>query len=320
MNNIYKNAIFSIQVGVEDFLSNEEKRTLSSVRNIFAGLLLLYKEKLSRLSPNEVLIKKKVVPKLNQNKEVIFEGKGRSTVDVNEILERFSSLGISIEKNRFEKLQRLRNNMEHYYTEHSIASVKEIVSNSFILIRDFIKEQLNEDPIDILGKETWDILLNVTEIYEKELDTARIDLNSFDWVYSTVKDSLAEVRCTNCGSEILKIVDKNKEYPDVELKCSSCGHQFDFEEIVEESVTLSLAGDAYIAMTDGADSEDDPYGECPECSKNTYIYKEGCCVNCGAEKRFLTCKMCENSLSLSEQEFNGLCGYCNYQYEKMLKE
>ena len=62
---IYKNAIDSILMGLDDYkvaLGGDERRYISSTRNLFAGILLLFKEKLSQLSPDgtdEILIKKK---------------------------------------------------------------------------------------------------------------------------------------------------------------------------------------------------------------------------------------------------------------------
>jgi len=60
---LLQNAIDSIQVGVEDYRMDDDRRYLSAVRNICAGILLLYKEKLKRLSPlydKEVLIKQSI--------------------------------------------------------------------------------------------------------------------------------------------------------------------------------------------------------------------------------------------------------------------
>lgn len=50
---IIQNAIDSIQIGVEDFQSDDDRRSVSAVRNIAAGILLLYKEKLCQLSPSD---------------------------------------------------------------------------------------------------------------------------------------------------------------------------------------------------------------------------------------------------------------------------
>jgi hypothetical protein len=69
------NAIESSQVGVEDYKSGTRPRLLSAVRNIHAGILLLYKEALLRLSQpdsNDVLIMSKIVPSLDKKQESHF--------------------------------------------------------------------------------------------------------------------------------------------------------------------------------------------------------------------------------------------------------
>lgn len=44
MNALLKNAVSSIQIGIEDYQSKDERRLLSSIRNITSGMLLLFKE------------------------------------------------------------------------------------------------------------------------------------------------------------------------------------------------------------------------------------------------------------------------------------
>jgi hypothetical protein len=64
MKTILENAVSSIQIGIEDYQSNDPRRVLSVVRNLSAGVLLLFKEKLRQLSPDgsdEVLIKQRRV-------------------------------------------------------------------------------------------------------------------------------------------------------------------------------------------------------------------------------------------------------------------
>src|SRR4051794_21146651 len=95
---ILANAVSSIQIGIEDYKSSDARRALSAVRNITAGVLLLFKEKLRQLSPDgsdEVLIKEKIAPAQTQGGAVRFVGKGKRTVATVEIQERFQSLGIS---------------------------------------------------------------------------------------------------------------------------------------------------------------------------------------------------------------------------------
>ncbi len=50
---ILKNAIDSMEIGMEDYQTKQDRRLLGAVRNVFAGLLLLFKHKLSELSKAE---------------------------------------------------------------------------------------------------------------------------------------------------------------------------------------------------------------------------------------------------------------------------
>ena len=83
---ILQNAIDSISLGIEDYemATADTRRYISCTRNIFAGILLLFKHKLSELSPagsDEVLIKQKVMPKIDIN-SITWIGEGKQTVDV----------------------------------------------------------------------------------------------------------------------------------------------------------------------------------------------------------------------------------------------
>lgn len=91
------NAIESIQVGVEDYQSGTRPRLLSAVRNIHAGILLLYKEALRRMSAagsNEALMMARIVPSKDSSGKVVFIGEGKKTVDSQQIKDRFETLGI----------------------------------------------------------------------------------------------------------------------------------------------------------------------------------------------------------------------------------
>jgi hypothetical protein len=65
---ILQNAIDSIALGIEDYSNPDPRRLISCTRNIFAGILLLFKHKLSQLSSpdsDEVLIKQQVLPTID---------------------------------------------------------------------------------------------------------------------------------------------------------------------------------------------------------------------------------------------------------------
>ena len=104
---ILKNAIDSIAIGLEDYESTDQRRIVSSTRNIFAGILLLFKHKLCELSPpdsDEALIKQRVLPRLDATGAVNWIGKGKKTVDVINIEDRFKSLGIEVDWDRIKRI------------------------------------------------------------------------------------------------------------------------------------------------------------------------------------------------------------------------
>ena len=143
---ILKNAVDSIALGLEDYETSEtdNRRIISCTRNIYAGILLLFKHKLSSLSDSdtdEALIKERVNPKIVNNK-VLWVGKGKKTVDYQSIKDRFDSLGIQVEWRRIDKINNYRNNVEHYFSTLTHEAIQGLISDSFIIIRNFISEQL----------------------------------------------------------------------------------------------------------------------------------------------------------------------------------
>lgn len=317
---IMKNAINSIQIGVEDFKSNDERRSVSVVRNIAAGILLLYKEKLCQLSPigdKELLIKQNIVPVKSGNGEVVFEGKGLKTVDVQSIKERFKSFGVTVDWKRFDEINALRNNLEHYYTSESPDAVREIVAKSFLLIRDFLSEQLSLEPKSTLGDDCWAILLEVKDVYLAEAAACKKTIDAVDWKYQSVQSALKHLRCDKCHSALIQAPHPDDFYPEIDLHCKSCGNDFCFNSVLEQLVDDSLAGEAFSSAKDGGDA---PYETCVGCGKDTFVYAEDCCVACEYEMEYSFCERCDTPLRIEDQYNEGLCSYCNYQWEKIMQE
>jgi hypothetical protein len=99
----------------EDYQSGTRPRLLSAVRNIHAGILLLYKEALRRMSPpgsNEALMMARIVPSEDSRGKVVFIGEGKKTVDTQQIKDRFETLGIKTDWKRFDRINETRNEVE----------------------------------------------------------------------------------------------------------------------------------------------------------------------------------------------------------------
>lgn len=317
MKTILQNAIESIQIGVEDFESSDPRRVLSTTRNITAGVLLLFKEKLRILSPadsDEVLIKQKLAPQLTEIGTVVFKGEGKKTVDVQQIKERFDSLGIVVDMVTFDKITKIRNNIEHYQTNESPSAIKELVAGSFLIIRDFLTKELDYEPVDLLGVKTWNVLLATAEVYEKERKDCKEAIENIDWGSPSMHGMATELSCPNCESALVKPIDPDVEpVQGMEFKCMVCGEVSALEDMLEKALADYFAYDIYMSVKDGGDS---PLATCWECGRETYIIEDGECVACGATPAHDECAICHTHLGPEDQEFNGLCGYHFHQAMK----
>jgi hypothetical protein len=210
---------------VQDYQFDDTARVLSGVRNITAGVLLLFKEKLRRLSPpdsDEVLLKQRVIPTQNKNGEIAFRGSGKKTVDVQQITERFKSLGIEVNWKPVNDIVELRNEIEHYYTGATASRLRELIASTFVIVRDFTTIHLGITPFELLGEDTWQHILTVGEVYQKELEectSARADL---EWP-GELRDALEpHVRCPGCyGADAYETYKDGGDPPYEE--CPECG-------------------------------------------------------------------------------------------------
>lgn len=312
---ILNNAIDSIVLGLEDYESSDKRRLISCTRNIFAGILLLFKHKLSALSPknsDEVLIKQQVLPKKDSAGQIVWSGKGKKTVDVRQIEERFQSLGVNTHWDRIEKIKEFRNDIEHYHSNLSKDAIRNLLSNSFIVIRDFIIEELSLDPRVLLGEASWNILVSIAEVYQKEKETCNDEIDKIDWASESLEEAFKDISCEGCGSGLITIkkIEKNRE--EAILICKSCQSEYEYEEIVEQAITQYFSYESYLSFTDGNTI---PLINCPECGHDTYVYFEKQCLFCGSSFEH-TCGRCGTEIMPEEIDGSGFCGWCSHMMSK----
>lgn len=312
---IFNNAIDSIVLGVEDYKSADSRRAISATRNLVAGILLLIKHQLSELSPSgsdEVLIKQRILPKPDGKGGILWLGSGDKTVDVQQMRDRCTSLGITVDWPRVEKIVKHRNEVEHYFSSVTQNTLKSLLADSFVVIRDFLKTQLGEDPLEALGQATWSTLTEVAEVYEKEKKECEANLATVDWTYPQVLAAFKEWRCPKCGSGLIDVDNPGADKWSAKLVCRSCGQTYDFETAAGEAIDDYYTGENHFSIKDGGE----PITiECPECSTETYLLDEDHCLICG-ESATRVCEVCGNTIPFSEIDGSGVCGYCRHQMSK----
>lgn len=312
---ILQNAIDSIALGIEDYNSDDPRRIVSCTRNIFAGILLLFKHKLSILSPpgsDEVLIKQRILPIVDGVTGIQWKGQGAKTVDVQQIEDRFKSLGINVDWSRIKKINEYRNNVEHYFSSAPHNAVQALIADSFIVIRDFVCEHLDEDPLSLLGAPTWNSLTSVNEVYEREKQECLAHIESVDWMYDSVLNALHDFRCKQCGSGLIDVMTHDADRWSAIFTCRSCGDELSFEEMVPLAISDYFGYDNYSAVKDGGDVATIT---CPSCNEETYVLEEDACVMC-EESIERECQRC--GIDIPPEELNGdeYCGYCAHKISK----
>lgn len=312
---ILKNAVDSLILGLEDYQSSDNRRLISCARNLFAGILLLFKHKLFLLSPensNEVLIKQKIFPVLDSSGILFWKGRGRKTIDTIQIKERFESLRIDVDWEKVDKINKYRNDIEHYYSEISKKSLESLISDTFIIIRDFISIHLEEDPKKMLGDFAWDMLLNVSEVYEKEKQECVKKLEKYEWESSSVFDAVISFKCLECGSSLISVIDSSVALEYCEFCCKNCDEKYSYELLIKESLREFYSFNLYLSHTDGNELE---LIKCPYCFEDTYLYEEQKCILCG-ERAIHICKRCGSKIPPEEISDESYCAYCSYMMSK----
>lgn len=305
---ILDNAVDAIQTGVEDYAQGSQSRMKSAVRNVHAGVLLLFKSKLQQLSPtdsDEVLLKQRVLPSHGSTGSIRFSGKGKKTVDVQTIKERFKSLGIHVDWPQFDAINRIRNEIEHYYTTANPATIREALSKSFAVASLFANQHLSIDLRDCLTDDSWDQLIEIQEFFEAE---SQLCIASHSLISSAfAQHHLRYHHCPDCSSSLIQVRDDKAT-----AGCRACTKEWSIEELTLEVVQDAGGSDAFMAVKEGGE---ETVIDCPECCEFAFVVAEAKCVVCGAECS-TTCHRCDAGIPACEIDGSGYCSWCNHMMSK----
>ncbi|WP_162634947.1 hypothetical protein [Pseudomonas putida] len=276
------NAVSSIRLGVEDFQAADcdQARALSAIRNLTAGLLLLFKVKLQQLSPPnsaEALIKERLEPVFDANGVQVWVGKGTKTVDVQSIIDRLTSLGVNdVDWKQLKKLTEIRNSVEHYYTPQPVSQLLAAVAASFHLIQQFVPRHLDMSPIQLLGEQIWGFLTTQEAFYKKDLDACQQANENLNWPIPILKAVSRSLECVHCRSLLIRPHDPIAMPPKVSFVCTKCAATTDYSNALDRALNSHYRGEMYLGMTKG----DPPLLDCPRCFRLTFLSSHSFCPAC----------------------------------------
>jgi predicted RNA-binding Zn-ribbon protein involved in translation (DUF1610 family) len=271
--------------------------------------LLLAKEVLVRAAP-------KANPKdvVGANCKPILDGKGgidftsgNRTIDFNEIGERFKAFNLKIDHASLKDLSRIRNDMEHLYTQANRETVREAIAKAFPVVVELFR-QINEEPHEHLG-ESWTVMLNAKQLYERELKQCTETFDGIEWKSQALSE--ASRPCPKCGSHLVYRLDQSRnESGFADAQCRQCGEKIDAIRLMEAALEAHFEYESYSSVKDGGE---DPLGLCPECATKTYVIwnEENQCTNCFISLE--SCDRCHVSLTPINvsDDSSSLCGYCS---------
>lgn len=289
----------AISIGIEDFGSEHRARRTAAIRNLYAGILLLCKHLLVQAAPKNaplLLISAKTKFKRSDEGELHCVAEGRQTIDANMVIQRFKDLNLGIDISHLQKLQRLRNDLEHYFSR----ATDEEFENAFIEVQLLVSDLIARiDPSHSFGPE-WTKIVQRSNAFQARRTASRADLLSVKWMSSTIADIIRSddpyMACPECESS--HIVRKDVaivEQHNVELNCMQCATDIPLVEFLESMLSLRFGGDDYEAAKC---SETYQVYDCPQCERATFVTQDDLCANCGATTNDYTCEQCNGPMPI----------------------
>lgn len=332
VNKLKSNALTSIRLGIEDFkksqLPKEEggdpERALSAARNLFSGILLLFKYKIaiSVITPEDavdlIFNPQEISPYPDGNGGVkwkIDKTKGNQTIDVNTIKKRFDSFKIFVNWDSIDKLNKSRNALEHLHpTEHN-GQIAEFVANLFPILSEFIENHLSKRPAELLGS-TWEIMLRHHDFFKHQLADCIAKWENAG-VPELMFPYLKKCHCNQCNSPLIKPCSKNLDdgmtvdssADKFQYTCVACGH----EDLIAPLMIENLQDEDYLDLRDAGHL---CIEECNECGNSTFHIYDQLCYWCNSKPQYSACKFCGELLKQEDQASGGLCGYHQRVSEK----
>ena len=246
-------------------------------------------------------------------------GPGKQTIGLQDIHRRFERFGLKLApktKKRLDSLARVRNDIEHRYLGSGAASLRQTVSEAFLVAAEIFRLG-DVDPVEQLGN-AWGVMLEVNEVYETEREACWATFENVEWRFPVRNGNGLE--CPGCESELVEHGDPhNTEQDRASGRCRSCGEEMDAEVVVDRLVKSSFEWVDYVSVKETGESV---LFSCPSCMRETYVNEADDdgeltgCLSCGF--KLGRCGLCGTGLMPDNLygDSDDMCGYCGYKMAK----
>lgn len=304
--NFIPGGISAIEVGLEDAEEDDPGRRASAIRNFFAGVLLLAKGALYKKDP--ILVAKNTKFEASKQGHVSTVPYGKATADVRQIVDRLKTFGLIEQHQALEKLQQLRNNVEHAGVDVAEDDMKLAISNVHDFVVSIFLNALALEPADLFSESAWSTLISTEQARSVIKERCTQSIAGATWLTNPASELVTDSTCLTCGSELLEF-STHADHEWSRVVCRECHSEIGAAELMEQLVHDRF-GIPYRDISKGSEPD---VQSCFECLHETFVSSEEECFLCGTELYYSACKRCRAQLSCDEQCFTGLCGYCHCQ-------
>ena len=236
----------------------------------------------------------------------------RRTIDFATLGLRLRHFGVPLDQPALHALNRVRNDIEHYFTKDSTEAVRAAIATAFPVVAELFRlAQLA--PEELLG-EAWQLLLRESEVYEKEVEECRRTFSEIRWTAAILEGK--GIQCPYCELDLVFQSDvKNHDQELMDCRCRACGKDVPAEQALGATLRAHYAWESYLAAKDGGEP---PLHICPTCNVEAYLltFEHTGCVWCGEELE--QCGLCGEQLTPENIPWDDTrwCSHCAYMMSK----
>ncbi|WP_134677019.1 hypothetical protein [Ectopseudomonas khazarica] len=317
---LLRNAVTSIQLGVEDYITSRDKkrpeRCISAARNIYAGILLLFKYKIASLAKTPesakslIFVHTHVLPRVAEDGNVNWmpTPNGKNTIDSNTIKDRLESLNIYHDWGALAPLRGYRNDLEHLHPTHPVTIIQASISALFPMLKKFITDELHESPSALLG-EAWTTMLTAHELFKDCEDQIAEEWERISYPLAAL-EFLKTCNCNACYSPLLRphpedvANEVSINSSEFRLTCFACGQTESASDFLSENFS-DIHEDPFRSYGE------DEVQECNFCHVHMLLLSESSCYWCGQITHWPKCTNCERPIDEQEAHRGAtLCERC----------
>lgn len=313
---LMENAKGSIRIGIEDYFLAKDKhdrdkkfRMISALRNIYAGILIMFKERLLRLSTDRCLIFLESDKESNKawlNEKML--NRKAKTVNVHDIKKLFKKFHVDYQEKYLEQLNQARNELEHFSADVSDDYLEELLVKAHHIILDFINGFEDETIENWIDRDQWKKIEQSYQLVQEEKKRIEEEYVNFCFFSEQLEARMKHSVCPNCFSPLLI---PTGEKNDPVMECCYCKEKYSPIEIIQSE------HDEHYNIKNGGDPT---LGICPQCCEGTLEVEEDemifKCDNCGY-KQSNCCEYCGSSIPIEEvSEDDNYCGHCRIMLNK----